>query len=282
MVLSRTPGYFRHGQCRRGHETVWSNTPCSTLPACPADARLPDARGVHSFFEACVARSQELGRAEASRGREFRGDTKRSGQSLLSSSGPLAYLAMRIVASQPSLLRSLFWLGCIPCRTPWSALDSDHTETTEQCPIPSMHSPSLRVSELVTATVPEIPRRRFEELPPQEDFSATQTVLRGQILARCTSDHGGNQVVFHSLFLKGMSVFERVVRRSAKVRDWILTFLLGHTIFLSTIRPETNWNDVGGFWNQLTDSNSIFVVAEFCFERFDFFVCRQEKREGRR
>ena len=62
-------------------------------------------------------------------------------------------------------------------------------------------------------------------------FSATQTVLRGQILARCTSDHGGNQVVFHSLFLKGMSVFERVVRRPAKVRDWVLTFLLGHTIF---------------------------------------------------
>ena len=177
--------------------------------------------------------SQELGRGEASRGGEFRGDTKKSEQSSLSSSGPLACLAGRTVASQPSLLRCLFWLGCIPCRTPWSALDSDPTETTEQCPIsPSMHSPSLRVSELCTATVPEMPPVVVSKNSHHRKiFSARQHVLRGQILARCSSDHGGNQVVFHSLFLKGMSVFERVVRRLAKVRDWVLTFLLGHTIF---------------------------------------------------
>ena len=39
-----------------------------------------------------------------------------------------------------------------------------------------------------------------------------------------------------------------------------------------TIRPETNSNDFGGFWNQLEDSNSIFVVAKIIFERFEFLV----------
>ena len=40
-----------------------------------------------------------------------------------------------------------------------------------------------------------------------------------------------------------------------------------------TMRPETNFERFGGFWNQLADSNSIFVAAEFFFERFEFLVC---------
>ena len=40
-----------------------------------------------------------------------------------------------------------------------------------------------------------------------------------------------------------------------------------------TIRPKTNSNDFGGFWNLSGDSNSIFVVAKFFFfERFEFLV----------
>ena len=34
-----------------------------------------------------------------------------------------------------------------------------------------------------------------------------------------------------------------------------------------------NSNDFGGFWDQLSDSNSIFVAADFFFERFEFLVC---------
>ena len=34
---------------------------------------------------------------------------------------------------------------------------------------------------------------------------------------------------------------------------------------LDTIRPEINSNDFGGFWNELGDSNSNFVVAEIIF-----------------
>ena len=36
--------------------------------------------------------------------------------------------------------------------------------------------------------------------------------------------------------------------------------------------PETIWNDFGGFWNYLADSNSIFGVVDF-FLRFEFLVC---------
>ena len=43
---------------------------------------------------------------------------------------------------------------------------------------------------------------------------------------------------------------------------------------VSAIRPETNSNHFGWFWNLLADSNSIFVVAEMnFFERFEFLVC---------
>ena len=41
----------------------------------------------------------------------------------------------------------------------------------------------------------------------------------------------------------------------------------------TTIPAETNSNDFLGFWNQLADSNSIFVAVENFFERFDFLVC---------
>ena len=44
-----------------------------------------------------------------------------------------------------------------------------------------------------------------------------------------------------------------------------------------TIRPETNSNDFGGFWNLLEDSNSNFVVAKIIFfEGFEFLVCSCE------
>ena len=44
--------------------------------------------------------------------------------------------------------------------------------------------------------------------------------------------------------------------------------------FEDTIRPNINSNDFGSFWNQLADSNSIFVAAEIIFfERFEFVVC---------
>ena len=44
--------------------------------------------------------------------------------------------------------------------------------------------------------------------------------------------------------------------------------------FEDTIRPKINSNDFGSFWNQLADSNSIFVAAEIIFfERFEFLVC---------
>ena len=36
-----------------------------------------------------------------------------------------------------------------------------------------------------------------------------------------------------------------------------------HIVPYVTIRPEINSNDFGCFWNQLKDSNSIFVVADF-------------------
>ena len=40
------------------------------------------------------------------------------------------------------------------------------------------------------------------------------------------------------------------------------------------MRPEINSNDFVFFWvNQLADSNSIFVAADFFFERFEFLVC---------
>ena len=40
-----------------------------------------------------------------------------------------------------------------------------------------------------------------------------------------------------------------------------------------TIRPETNSNDFGGFWNELAD----FLRRENCFfERFEFLVCSCE------
>ena len=42
----------------------------------------------------------------------------------------------------------------------------------------------------------------------------------------------------------------------------------------STILLKTNSNDFVGFWNELGDSNSNFVVAKIIFfERFDFLVC---------
>ena len=45
----------------------------------------------------------------------------------------------------------------------------------------------------------------------------------------------------------------------------------------STMRPEINSNDFGGFWNQLADSNSNFVVAKIFFlEGFEFLVCSCE------
>ena len=37
---------------------------------------------------------------------------------------------------------------------------------------------------------------------------------------------------------------------------------------LHTMPPETNSKDFGVFWNELADSNSIFVVAKFFFENF--------------
>ena len=41
-----------------------------------------------------------------------------------------------------------------------------------------------------------------------------------------------------------------------------------------TIPPETHSNIFWeGFWNYLADSNSIFVVAKFVLERFEFLVC---------
>ena len=40
-----------------------------------------------------------------------------------------------------------------------------------------------------------------------------------------------------------------------------------------TIRKEIISNDFGGAWNDLADSNSIFVVAEFFSKRFEFLVC---------
>ena len=43
-----------------------------------------------------------------------------------------------------------------------------------------------------------------------------------------------------------------------------------------TMPPETNSNDFRGFWNKLADSNSIFFVAKFFFERFEFLVCSCE------
>ena len=39
--------------------------------------------------------------------------------------------------------------------------------------------------------------------------------------------------------------------------------------------PEINSNDFGVFWNELADSNSKFVVANF-FEGFEFLVCSCE------
>ena len=42
---------------------------------------------------------------------------------------------------------------------------------------------------------------------------------------------------------------------------------------LFTIPPEIISNDFGGFWNYLADSNSIYVVANFFLERFEFLVC---------
>ena len=37
--------------------------------------------------------------------------------------------------------------------------------------------------------------------------------------------------------------------------------------------PGNQFERFRSFWNQLADSNSIFVIAEFFFERFEFLVC---------
>ena len=78
----------------------------------------------------------------------------------------------------------------------------------------------------------------------------------------------------------------RLCPASSHQRVWPSSLGLGHTwsvrgdIFalvaavnmFITIRPKINSNDFGGFWNQLADSNSNFLVAEIkFFERFEFF-----------